>query len=331
MADEAEVRTETFQYEQLDLTKQPIRLIALKHAYSAQDDIECDICAFDLETAPYYVTLSYTWGPPTPMKNIMVNGKRLAVRQNLFDFLCAYRNELSNIHYLWIDQVCISQAHTGERNHQVRVMSQIYSRCLYVIIWLGAKSEAMASKFTRAATLMSASTIFDDPYFRRLWIIQEIFLSPEVRVLCGKIWISWSSLTEALCIESDKREFGDSLFHSHCSNFKEAVTKDIWDKGSLSLLDCLRLFAHHKCEDPRDKVYGLMGLVKQEERLYVDYQKTPHEVFLDVLKSMSLSRWQTVDYDVFHQLIYTSEHMGLANHRLKSDPSCKISKTSATR
>jgi hypothetical protein len=39
--------------------------------------------------------------------------------------------------YLWIDAISINQETLEERNHQVGIMGEIYSRAECVIIWLG--------------------------------------------------------------------------------------------------------------------------------------------------------------------------------------------------
>ncbi|KAJ4990452.1 heterokaryon incompatibility protein [Stagonosporopsis vannaccii] len=38
---------------------------------------------------------------------------------------------------LWIDMLCIDQANNAERNHQVQLMREIYSKASRVIVWLG--------------------------------------------------------------------------------------------------------------------------------------------------------------------------------------------------
>jgi hypothetical protein len=51
---------EAFCYEQLDLTKQQIRLVTVKPKSPEREDVERDIHVFDIDTTPPYVTLSYT-------------------------------------------------------------------------------------------------------------------------------------------------------------------------------------------------------------------------------------------------------------------------------
>jgi hypothetical protein len=63
--------------------------------------------------------------------------------------------------------------------------------------------------------------------------------------------------------------------------------------GKLDLLDAIQSFSDNDCSDPRDKVYGLLGMVKPTQRLTVDYSlPTPDVLFaaLDlVLKHSSFA------------------------------------------
>jgi hypothetical protein len=136
---------EEYEYEPLDLTRHQIRLLALKPSTSWDDPIECGVRVFNMDDAPYYITLSYVWGDILPRRRILLNGKWLYIRENLFDFLLCFRDDPSNVQYLWIDQLCIAQTLDLERNHQVQLMSRVYKRCLYVIVWLGETSYPHAS------------------------------------------------------------------------------------------------------------------------------------------------------------------------------------------
>jgi hypothetical protein len=68
--------------------------------------IHCELETFDLDTAPEYIALSYTWGDASNNQHIIVGNKAMAVGMNLFDFLYAFRSDDANIRHLWIDQVC---------------------------------------------------------------------------------------------------------------------------------------------------------------------------------------------------------------------------------
>jgi hypothetical protein len=289
-----------YEYEPLDLTKPQIRLIVLHPCSSTNpsDPIMCDIKTFDTETEPHYIALSYTWGPVNPQRTILINGRSLSIRQNLYDFLHRYRNDWRNKHELWIDQICISQAHAGERNHQVRLMSQIYSHSLSTIIWLGKSSREAALRYQGNRGVDDIFTLFRNRYFTRLWVVQEILLSPHKRILCDDVWLGFDDLVRAMEYSSASRfpplEFVNLQYYENTSH----------GKGNETLKDCIRRFSGYDCEDPRDKVYGILSLVRENDRLEVDYSKSTEEVFLQVVTSnvpwtyLPSSLWQDVYPDI---------------------------------
>ena len=306
----------TYDYESLDLTKQQIRLLALHPAADPSDPIRCDISSFDMEKGPHYVALSYTWGPVNPQRTILINGRSLSIRKNLYDFLFRYRNDSSNVHYLWIDQICISQAHEGERNHQVRLMSQIYSHGLSTIIWLGEDSHEAAQRYEKTRDLDDVCELFRNDYFNRLWVVQEIFLSSHKRVLCGSIWFELDDLVSTLQRKDTSRlppvEFLNFMLLGHEENMSEI------ERGQESLWYCISRFSAHKCEDPRDKVYGLMGLVRESDRLEVDYSKSIEDVFGQAVLSLRSRRFNNELYLV-NELQLVTHVVRLLGHSMGLD------------
>ncbi|KAF2660972.1 HET-domain-containing protein, partial [Lophiostoma macrostomum CBS 122681] len=117
------------------LPKGSIRLLSLHPRCEPDDPIQCSlkIHQFDDSSLLSYVALSYVWGPTLPAFEIVVGGRNISVRKNLYDFLLQKTgNEL-----LWIDALCIDQQNDQERNHQVERMGEIYKRADRVIAWLG--------------------------------------------------------------------------------------------------------------------------------------------------------------------------------------------------
>jgi Heterokaryon incompatibility protein (HET) len=92
----------------------------------------------EVEKAPPYAALSYTWGSKTLERVLNVNGHDIAITKNLseaIDALFAFvrgRNLL-----FWADSVCINQTDLRERSMQVQLMSTIYRAAELVLVWLG--------------------------------------------------------------------------------------------------------------------------------------------------------------------------------------------------
>jgi len=49
--------------------------------------------------------------------------------------------------WLWIDQICIDQKNSAEKDVQIGLMDEIYSRCAECVIWLGSEDDYTAGAF----------------------------------------------------------------------------------------------------------------------------------------------------------------------------------------
>lgn len=282
-------QAELYKHEALESWRQQIRLLKVKQ--DKNGPIRCTLHIFDLKTAPVYAALSYTWGPELPACNILVDGKLLSVRPNLFYFLRGIRNEWDG--YIFIDQVCIDQCNPEERNHQVQLMSAIYSGSQQVILWLNDYSGnclKAARAFRDPTDIVALSTILSNDYFSRLWIVQEVLLTPEIRIfVAGNTWIKWEkiwSITKDVNLGKLKLTKDETTAWKRISPNTQKLIRLTGNtgqrKGSRELLDILS-FSANICFEPRDKVYGLMSLFEIEDRLKVDYQKPVFDVFVDVV------------------------------------------------
>lgn len=144
-----------------------IRLLQLEPQYDeigAVSQIACKLSTYDIETAPPYKALSYTWGAaydddfhvvttdlvamnPLPKEirpvynaSLICNGTAVEITQNLFDALTHLR-DIQQIDLIWIDALCINQQNVEERSAQVSLMSEIYSSASEVVVWLGPPQE----------------------------------------------------------------------------------------------------------------------------------------------------------------------------------------------
>jgi hypothetical protein len=135
-----------------------IRVLELTpDAYDQESMIfNCNLRNINLEDRkhPPYYALSYTWKLPdieeeqAPFRpspvHVRCDGRILNIGENLFD--CLYQlehlpdddnNDEPDVVFVWIDAICINQADLGERNSQVAMMQEIYSKAAGTLIWLG--------------------------------------------------------------------------------------------------------------------------------------------------------------------------------------------------
>ncbi|KAH7067763.1 heterokaryon incompatibility protein-domain-containing protein [Paraphoma chrysanthemicola] len=92
----------------------------------------------DMKDAPPYETVSYVWGDGPQCIRLAVGEPShgyLLISQLLMLSLRRLQRVMQTA-YLWIDQICINQTCTTEKNHQVQLMADIYKHCTRVIIHL---------------------------------------------------------------------------------------------------------------------------------------------------------------------------------------------------
>jgi hypothetical protein len=182
-------------------------------------------------------------------------------------------------------------------------MSQVYSKASRVIVWLGlpaansnaafkviaagdtafpnrnAGVRAYGNFLSLSTTNLNAfSSLCEREYWSRLWVVQEIVLAKELVVHCGFDVATWSSFSRALQVYQAYDRIKSSLPYL----FESQRSDRYYECRFLNLLEA---FQASKCTDPRDKVYGLLGLANDcgEEELVVDYSKTLYEVYRDVI------------------------------------------------
>jgi hypothetical protein len=292
-----------FRHSPLDHTIAAIRLIRLLPELSPDGLIQCTITHDTVEAS--YTCLSYRWGAPTPSNPIIINGKLFEVRQNLLDFLHMARrnNEAANI--FWIDALCIDQANTAEKNHQVTQMGRVYASAAGVYLWLGANPGlAPALHILRdpeAATPQQWSVIqanqsaleeylCSNEYWTRAWILQEIFLAHTVTVWANEETLLFEHLHWAIDyfylawrnrpiqrFQLSRRGSVDP--RRLTSTFAEA--KSLYHGASLASL--LAHFYDMKCEIRRDRIFSLLALSADAQSYQVDYGCADIDVCIDIL------------------------------------------------
>src|SRR5213596_845193 len=93
-------------------TKCCIRLLKIDpRSSSSPDNMICSLEELDLAGSPdhsVFTAVSYAWGSGDDSSHITLNGEKIVVRKNLYEFMAHARLEGWNRH-LWIDALCINQ------------------------------------------------------------------------------------------------------------------------------------------------------------------------------------------------------------------------------
>ncbi|KAE9367289.1 HET-domain-containing protein [Stipitochalara longipes BDJ] len=266
-----------------------IRLLCLDHcgASEANQTITCTVKHVKLRNKPQYEALSYEWGKKDT-KIIMLGGKKIQIRENLFDALVCLRYE-TECRVLWIDALCINQADIKERNHQVSQMASIYSKAKSVVVWIGQSDDLTDIVLNFHASMDKGSPIWkglqalsDREYWKRLWIIQEIFFAADLRVQCGNFCVLWKDL-QRLVRESGITTRRESLHIDSRMAFMVIHNQFLCRRSDLLTLSLLHREAD--CERVVDKLFGLWALDQQccQQAVPVDYSLTFEDILRKVL------------------------------------------------
>ncbi|KAK8093705.1 hypothetical protein PG997_000390 [Apiospora hydei] len=308
-----------FIHQPLGDASRQIRLVTIEpidHAHPTV--IVCRMETFQLEGdgRPPYKALSYQWNALEGAKFIMLNVKLIKVTSNLYQALMQFRRD-TTIRHLWIDALCIDQTNHDEKSQQIPLMGNIFAYADEVLVWLtgrgmdlvdheravnfledwvGAAISAQESpevespdyhqqptSLCRADSLFrvvalnldafqAAITPFDDERWMELYPLLHCqywgrpeLSSPAQSEEGPGIWLRAFSYQSWILPAVEKL----SLLYG------TKVTSGL----SMSLADIVDLTGGSEATDPRDRVYGLLGLVDSQNAIEPDYDMTAAEVY----------------------------------------------------
>ena len=276
-------------YEILDVSQREIRLLHIEADHDGHT--QCHLKRHKLDSLPPYRALSYMWGPDQPLTIINVEGCAFQIRQNLYAFLELYkRRHLSE--YIWIDQLCINQHDLMERNSQVQLMGEIYSKAQEVLIWLNPPQyhwetfRDWSRKLCRIGDACdSCKRIFGfgyNDYWSRMWIIQEVLMAKKLTVYYGVDILDWQHISQLVWAETRPNDWFSSWIHStFCWMLKTHHDVAFLKHRQVSLGDLVFSSQKNQCSEARDLLYSLQGLVQDDVKVCVDYDRPMLEVVLD--------------------------------------------------
>jgi Heterokaryon incompatibility protein (HET) len=295
-----------YKYEELP-DRECFRLLRLSASETEDAIPECALVKFDLGSCdiPSYRAVSYTWNNDAKFCEVQVKKKKLKVRENLNSLLRYLRHDKYDC-WLWIDAMCIDQTSDTERNHQVKLMGQIYQKANYVVAWLGAFDaevdvaldfvsqvardgfESSYAAYPKKASIIAGTEGHTDDtlsskdrtllcfekllnlrYWTRKWIIQEVILANSVVLHLGDRTLAMEEFDKFL------DRINEDSSHSH---------NDWTDRGALvlarhrkelhngvqqqdtSLKKMMYRYQKFDCTVPCDHVYALFNLIGEHRK-----------------------------------------------------------------
>ena len=255
-----------------------------------------------LDESPLYNALSYYWGAAGRLATILLDGVEVIIRDTLHRFLRRLNSHLNPI-LVWLDALCINQDDISERNWQVSLMQEIYESAARVFAWLG-EGDAdcrFAMRYARLirqernelrtvhpnAVAQYSEQLFLQPYWSRIWVVQEVVLARQVWLLCGNEKTMWDDLMTAFNDFADgkwERTEPEQETEARSRFLRFTRARESIVNGRLDLLELAESFRQHNCVDPRDRLNGLRGLANNGRFCRVDYDQTTPRVLLDALR-----------------------------------------------
>jgi hypothetical protein len=289
-------------YRPLDATQDSIRLVFIHPADDPDAPIRCTVSEAKFSERPQYEALSYMWGDEAFLRPVFINDEQLQITQNLSDALhfLRLRQRDPSLRY-WIDAICINQNDVHEKNKQIRIMPHIYFRAKTVLVWLGKKQvpENLIGMPKSSEEFRLHKTIYHDEYWTRLWIIQEIGKATQLQV-CYVLGLTvtesssrsleWNQLIQD--IESHYTRHASDGGGQGMTEGPIRLDRQLRGKytGSHSLLSLIETHRDARCKNPRDKIFGLVGLATDSTHDFpIDYQKSLFEVWKDTLTHLQLA------------------------------------------
>jgi Heterokaryon incompatibility protein (HET) len=198
------------EYRPLDTDVNEIRLITLLSSDN-QDIVRCSFEHVSLINPPEFSALSYCWGNPEVTEDILINGYPFPVTTNL---------ESALRHLMAVDAVCINQADKVEKSQQLLWMGSIYRRAKEVMAWIGeedpdscAAIDVLTSDDKSKSLCLqprdkidSIINLVERPYWKRVWVIQEIAFARQTTIHCGRRSFFWVQFVSAIKHLAGKEE-----------------------------------------------------------------------------------------------------------------------------
>jgi hypothetical protein len=311
--------TKAYVYQELK-GERTIRLLRIRKGWPFQK-IECQFKNVQLGTSESYEAVSYVWGDLSRAGSILVDGGHLTITKSAYDIIHRRRSAWMD-QLIWIDQVCINQTDSDEKASQVQMMEHIYKEAVRVTAFLGESAHAhlvqalfaelhfkmegleFSAELLKAQYLRESkrpqwnalAEFFSNPWFRRVWIIQEVAFAQELHLFYGNVCMDWEYVlraTDVLCDRHMLEAFRpsdqdnsytllDALIGLRNVDAMLQFRGDIDYKRKFDLALALKTGSSFGSTDPRDKVYALLGLTTDNSKKLIKPNYSEDHVARDV-------------------------------------------------
>lgn len=337
------------------------RLVRILAARSSQ--VKCEILHRSLKDPPSYTAVSYAWGDPADSARIKIRDEHCSafievpIAKSLYHALDALREKKGHV-LVWADAISIDQDNRDEKNQQLSMMPDIYRKALSVAMYLGPEEDdselairlledlasvaeegpeacerhvkQMFSQGYDDPSLPALAALFERDYWKRLWVVQEVYNAARLSVYCGSSpplpWEVYQTASQVF--QQHKRVLEDLLpkRHSIVSQKQYSYSQILAYQGpgslpdldflmgigDTALLEVMRVCREKMCSDPKDKVFSVLGILHRDirEDFTVDYRNSVKDIYTDVVDYLLTT---TERLDVICESIHFPAYINSAN------------------
>ncbi|KXH47991.1 hypothetical protein CNYM01_02579 [Colletotrichum nymphaeae SA-01] len=176
----------------------------------------------------------------------------------------------------------------------------------------------LISSGTRKAEVRAVISLFEREYWNRLWVVQEVFNARRITVYCGSSVLPWETYTDAASVFRSNRKvlnnylsgtgqgkaytgvsrnhftYAAILANHGPSSLPKSRSLTGFIFGESSLLEVMRACRNKGATDPRDKVFGTLGLLSESLRndIRVDYGMTVKSIYTNIVNLIASTTGQ---------------------------------------
>lgn len=270
------------------------------------------------DNAGAFRSLSYVWGPEklSHKKRMLVTPQGiLEIKASLGAALQRLRQQTKEL-VLWVDAICINQEDEDEKVKRISLLPQMFQRaiCTLAVVATDDKSEQTVRTLLQIAAVQAygsdvskwpeelgllrtrvpwmraglpahdstfwedVTELFQRPWFRRAWIVQEAIAARTVTLICGRWTFDWNVLHSAM--EVVDHNLGMTTLGEAWRPFMILTEHREWEARShrWPLLSLLETFRYAKAGFQRDRFFSLLGLAMDADNpLFEPDYKSPFE------------------------------------------------------
>jgi hypothetical protein len=300
-----------------------------------KDEVVVQLSSSSLKTAPHYEALSYCWGDRTITQPVICSSSVISITTNLHDALVYLRYQDRSrylwVDALCINQIdneekssripLMGEIYASAQQVVVwlgRMTFDVFGvfNCFKALLehlppedessdtelFAGTSRQTLWIKRNNFKTssfldfdLKALVKLFQRPYFRRRWIVQEIVKSKHAIAVCGRETIEWN-LIEEVTTRLVSRGWLNVVGKGGEDEQVGIVTAKSLGalrsgKFQRTLHGLITATSFCECTHPNDRLYSLLGLASnlhEYGNIKPNYSKSPVDVFREFAASSIL-------------------------------------------